>query len=183
MISISRQEIEQAAAGDMKAFRAIYDKTCDFVYGVALRMTASHQEAEEITQDVFMKVYKGLKYFAHRSSLKTWIYRIAVNTTLSRFKRRFWPKTLSLDSLAEHHLKSKASEVFDLEADQRIIKKMLSCLNPNQRLCIILRHAEQMSYEEIAQALKININTVRTHLRRARKKLLLLRKEGPTYEM
>ena len=80
---ISNDVIAQAASGDTGAFEKIYRVFSGFTYSIAFRMVNDPQDAEEIVQDVFMRVFGQLSKFRFESSLKTWIYRIAVNTTLN----------------------------------------------------------------------------------------------------
>jgi len=171
------ETIIKAAQGDLRAFEEIYRAACSLVYGVSFRMSGSCEDAEEITQDVFLKVHKNLKNFEHRASLKTWIYRITVNTTITHQKRKRLKTQVSLDEVGVEKFASPLQESFLDEENKELADKTLSVLNDDQKTCMILRNIEGLSYDEIAQALKININTVRTRLKRAREKLLSVRKE------
>jgi len=87
MENIPRDIIEQAQAGDREAFEKIYKAASGFVYNVALRITNNRQEAQEVAQDVFIKIYHHLKDFGFRSSFKTWAYRITANTAFNAYKK------------------------------------------------------------------------------------------------
>ncbi len=185
MIDIPREVIELARAGDLEAFEQIYKAASGFVYNVALRITNNRQEAEEVAQDVFLKVYHNLRNFEFRSSLKTWVYRITANTALNAYKRisRVRNRTQDLESVEN-------TVVFSEQADKDLIKHdeqktneealalLLNRLNADQRSCIVLREIEGLSYEEIARALKININTVRSRLKRAREAMAAFSQGG-----
>jgi RNA polymerase sigma-70 factor (ECF subfamily) len=185
MVDIPREVIELAKAGDLEAFQEIYKAATGFVYNVALRITNNRQEAEEVTQDVFLKVYRNLKDFEFRASLKTWIYRITANTALNAYKRisKVRNRTQGLESIEN-------TVVFSGQADKDIIKHdeqkaneealslLLGRLNADQRSCIVLREIEGLRYEEIARALKININTVRSRLKRAREAMAAFSQGG-----
>jgi RNA polymerase sigma-70 factor (ECF subfamily) len=179
MEEISRDIIEQAQAGNMQAFEKIYRAASGFVYNVALRITNSSQEAQEVTQDVFLKIYHHLKDFQFRSSFKTWAYRICVNTALNAYKKisRQTSRREDFDSVIDTQAASvdtrkELLEQEELKEKEEQVESLLAVLNPEQRLVIILREIQGLSYEEISQALKININTVRSRLKRAREALL-----------
>src|SRR5512135_2090626 len=87
MKEISRDILVQAAQGDIKAFEIIYRESAGYVYTLAMRITNNAHDAEEVTQDVFLKVYHSLGRFQFRSTFKTWLYRIAVNTALNLYKK------------------------------------------------------------------------------------------------
>jgi RNA polymerase sigma-70 factor (ECF subfamily) len=86
-MDISREILIKAAQGGISEFEALYKAAAGFVYTVALRVTANEQDAQEVTQDVFLKIHKKLKDFRFRSSFKTWVYRITVNTALNTLRR------------------------------------------------------------------------------------------------
>jgi RNA polymerase sigma-70 factor (ECF subfamily) len=183
--SLSPDIIHKAAAGDIQAFEEIYKSASSFVYNVALRTARNREDAQEITQEVFLKVFKSLRDFRFQSSFKTWIYRITVNTALNVLKkaahdrrRQFeYHENISAELSGQTGTAVTSSE----QRDQQVqVGKMLDALNPEQRACIVLREIQGLRYNEIAQALKININTVRSRLKRAREMLL---KRGGYHEV
>ncbi|MBF0486462.1 MAG: sigma-70 family RNA polymerase sigma factor [Candidatus Omnitrophica bacterium] len=163
--------VRQAMAGDIDAFEMIYRKYSGMVYGIALRMTNSVEDSEEIVQDVFVSAHRSLKNFREGSSLKTWLYRISVNTSLNALRRtrsirgRELPMAEGADFEDRRNLQAEAEES---EAIEKKVKDLLALLNPDQRACLVLRAKEGLSYDEIARVLNVNINTVRTRLKRAR---------------
>jgi len=177
MQEIPKDVLLKAARADVGAFEQIYKAACGFVYNVALRITNNEADAEEVTQDVFMKIYKNLKNFQFRSSFKTWVYRITVNSAINACKRT--PKEMKQKADYELALKTQAStqERTEIDQDQRqaLLSRILDILNPDQRACIILRELQGLSYQEIARALRINLNTVRSRLKRARETLMAYR--------
>lgn len=182
---ISVDIIHKASAGDMSAFAEIYKSASSFVYNVALRTARNREDAQEITQEVFLKVFKSLSDFRFKSSFKTWLYRITVNTTLNLLKKSTQDRRRQF---AYHENISAGmpaqAEVMDSSLDQlqrkEQVDKILGNLPPDYRTCIILREMQSLSYEEIAQVLKININTVRSRLKRARGMII---KRGGYHEM
>ena len=170
MQNISEETIVEAAKGDIGAFEDLYNATCSFVYNVIYGMTRSREDTEEVTQDVFLKIYKNLKRFQLRSSFRTWVYRISVNTAINYLKRRAREQGRMIsynDAIKVNTPLQTPSQV-----NEERVSSLLGALNPDQRACIVLRNIEGLSYKEIAKTLHININTVRTRLRRARQALL-----------
>lgn len=183
MEDIPRDLIEQAQAGDIGAFERIYKAASAMVYSVALRVTNSRPDAEEVTQDVFIKIHRSLKDFEFRSSFKTWAYRITVNTALNACRKisRQEAGRQDFDTVIDSQAASVDTRGQIGHAEERDRAKAelsvrLARLNPDQRACIILRDIEGLKYKEIAKALGININTVRSRLKRAR--LAMIRDAG-----
>jgi len=175
-MDISTETINRAQSGDIHAFEDLYKKASGFVYNVALSVTNNKSDADEITQDVFIKIYKNIGKFRSLSSIKTWIYRIAVNTAINHKKasqkhteNREDPETAFRSIAAKERVRDNVAKK---DAKERI-SKLLTILNPDQRACILLREIEGLDYKEIANVLGVNINTVRTRLKRARRKLIL----------
>ena len=174
MHDISADILKKASAGDINSFELIYKETADFVYNVALRIVNNSEDAEEVTQEVFMTVYRKLKYFRFEASIKTWIYRITVNRAINLAKKRSRENMKVTEYEKEFHSGTEATQ--DKEKHNGIIEALLKSLDPDQRACLVLRNMEGLSYKEISDTLKININTVRSRLRRARERLVALRK-------
>ena len=181
MEDISKNILMRASRGDMEAFEIIYKTASDFVYRTALRITNNRDDAEDVTQEVFIKIYQNLKNFQFRSSFKTWAYRITVNAAINTCKgiskemdRRDDDTSLmdrDMDQYASSQIENPET-LIDEEDNEKRIASLLETLNPDQRACIVLREIEGLNYQEISEVLKININTVRSRLKRARETLL-----------
>ncbi|MCM8784024.1 MAG: sigma-70 family RNA polymerase sigma factor [Candidatus Omnitrophica bacterium] len=172
---VSGELLERAGDNDIKAFEEIYRMTSAFVYNVALRITCNQQDAEEVTQDVFIKVYRNLKNFRFRSAFSTWLYRIAVNTAINKYRRKVKEQNLNMEykeNVISASDEEKLNEALEKSDSKATVDRLLRLLDEKQRTCLILREIEGLSYEEIKEVLKIPINTVRTRLKRAREKLL-----------
>ena len=181
MQEIPKDILIQASDGDIKAFEEIYRLASSFVYSVALRITSNVDDAKEVTQDVFIKIHNNLKSFRFRSSFKTWLYRVTTNTALNALKRS--SKDTSRRTDYDITLKAKddrqtVTQGIDREDNKTLLSSLLNSLNPDHRTCIVLREIEGLNYKEISATLGIDINTVRTRLKRAREALLALRKRG-----
>jgi RNA polymerase sigma-70 factor, ECF subfamily len=180
MKDISSELIIKASHGDNNAFKEIYESSCGFVYSVALRIVNNATDAEEVTQEVFIKMYHHLNSFAFRSSFKTWLYRVTTNCAINAYRQRAKERNRSVDfEIASSQIETAVSDQPDTpkEETKDILNKLLSCLSADERACIILREIEGLSYKEIARALKINLNTLRTRLRRARESILIFSKK------
>ncbi len=174
MNDISADILKKASTGDIGSFELIYKNTADFVYNIARCILNNNEDAEEITQEVFITVYRKLRYFRFESSVRTWIYRITVNRAINLAKKRSREKMIS----AKYEKEVSFGAGMNTEKEKRgaVIETLLMSVDPDQRACLVLRNIEGLSYKEISEALKININTVRSRLRRAREKLLALKK-------
>jgi len=181
MSDISSDLITKAAQGDMKAFEEIYKATSGFVYNVALRITNNRDDADEVTQDVFMKVHRNLKNFGFRSSFRTWVYRIAANTAINHSKKaaRHDDHLVEYDpAIHDAPTAGTADRVVERQDAEHLLAALLAVLDPDQRACIVLREIQGLDYRAIAETLNININTVRSRLKRAREKLMVFGRKG-----
>ena len=175
IVEITQELLKRSSLGDMLAFEELYKATSGFVYNVALNITRNCADAEEVTQDVFMKVYRNLKKFQFRSAFKTWVYRITVNTAINRYRRAKKEEQGRLDYdgvIASFPAVNCAAESAIKSDNKEVLNKLLDKLIPEYKACLILREIEGLSYQEIVAALRIPLNTVRSRLRRAREALL-----------
>ncbi len=180
LTGISDEIIRKASDGDLRSFEAIYKATSGFVYNVALRVVNNPEDAKEVAQEVFLNMYHKLKGFRFESSLKTWVYRITVNSALNsaqKTARTRGRETEYQDVVMAGEVTADARTKMDEAHCGEVIEKLLETIDPEQRACVVLRGIEGLSYQEIAETLKININTVRSRLKRAREKLLVSRKK------
>ncbi len=180
MNDIGQDILTKAAQGDLQAFEAVYKASSGFVYNVVFRIVSNKEDAQEVTQEVFMTVYNKLKEFKFQSSFKTWVYRVATNHALNKLKQtsKLRDKTTVIDEQINPPAVAPDVEAnIEKEHHNKLVDEFLNAINPDQRACVVLRNIEGLSYEEIAQSLNININTVRTRLKRAREKMLVLRKQ------
>jgi len=157
------------------------------VYGLVYRMVSDPSDAADTTQDVFLKVFRGMKHFHGESSLKTWIYRIALHEAANR--KRWWFRHKAhetsiepaesegmanrdeamLTALTDQH-QSPFDNVAQRELRQRVDAELRRVAEP-YRTTLILRDLEEMSYEEIAEILQISLGTVKSRLTRGRQAL------------
>ena len=184
MREIPKETIKLAASGDISAFEEIYKVFSSMVYTVSLGVTHDSRDAEEVTQDVFVKVFKGLNRFKFGSSLGTWIYRITMNTAINIHRSGARRRTLGManydeikDNIPDPHDVSK--EDMERRHAKESIDRILGKMSPEHRACIVLREIEGLDYHEMSQILRIPLNTVRSRLKRAREAMAVYaQKEG-----
>ncbi len=175
MQNISEDILIKASRGDTDAFEKIYRATSGFVYNVAFRIANNKEDAEEVTQGVFPTIYRKLKDFRGQSSFRPWVDKMTTNSAINYSKKRSKEKNRTVaynDDLKLVNVHGEMEEKIDKEHQKETITSMLEILKPDQRACIVLRNIEGLSYREVAESLKININTVRSRLKRAREILL-----------
>ena len=140
-----------------------------------LQVTGSPEEAEEVTQDAFIRAFTKLDTFQRNSQFFTWLYRIGFNSALTR--RRKKRAKVSLDQIREDNGLELAGEVDGVDEamlrDERVqlVRIAIDTLTEEHRRILILREMEEFAYEEIAEILQISIGTVRSRLSRARGQL------------
>jgi RNA polymerase sigma-70 factor (ECF subfamily) len=176
IMSDENQLIQEARRGNLTAFEELISSYERRIYNYCLRMTNNREDAEDLTQEVFVRVYKSLKRFKGNSQLSTWIYRIAHNVCIDRY-RKVKLTTVSLSqpkgSDDEREMELPARDFSPEEEAMRMeLKKYLlnsiSELQPKYRSVIVLRDIQNYSYEEIAEILRLPLGTVKSHISRAR---------------
>jgi RNA polymerase sigma-70 factor (ECF subfamily) len=171
--------IERCTAGDELACADLVAAHQRMVYGLAFNLLGDRDEALEVSQEVFLRVFRTLPQFRGQSALRTWIYRIVINQVHNR--QRWWRRRHRSDviSLEEHlrngDVESKRDVLPDRllaskEAAQRIWRAM-DRLPFDQRTALILREVDGLKYEEIAYSLDVAVGTVKSRLTRARQAL------------
>jgi RNA polymerase sigma-70 factor, ECF subfamily len=183
---IDRQLTKSFLGGDESAFEEIVHRHKERIFSVTLALLKNRADAEEMTQDTFIRAYRGLAKFRGDSSLATWLHRIAVNLARNRywyFHRRRKYDTLSLDrplgeegdttfaNMLENPTPTPELETIISEFE-RILKRSMKLLTFKKRELLELWIDEHMTYEQIAEAYGINVGTVKSRLARARENLI-----------
>ncbi|MBC7796261.1 MAG: sigma-70 family RNA polymerase sigma factor [Pyrinomonadaceae bacterium] len=183
--AMERNLLERLKAADSTAYDELIIKFSGDVYGLLFRLTEDAEDARDLTQETFMRVVQAVGKFRGEASLKTWLFRIAINQ--ARNRRRWWQSrhkqtTISLDdagktgdsflheTLADQTAQSPESEMLRRE-QSLILRRALQEIPTNFREAVILRDIEGLSYEEIAVALETNIGTVKSRISRGRDEL------------
>jgi RNA polymerase sigma-70 factor (ECF subfamily) len=168
-------------AGIEDAYEALIARYQQPVYGIAYRLLGNPADASDVVQEVFLKVFRGVGSFREHSSLRTWVYRIAVNEAHNhhRWFTRHCRCEVAMQDSAERSaaLESAAHpgrSPFDhaLESENRtLIEQALANINPVFRTAVVLRDIENLSYEEIAEILQVSMGTVKSRIMRGREAL------------
>jgi RNA polymerase sigma-70 factor (ECF subfamily) len=163
-----------SAAGDHVAFEALYQQYHRRVYSLCIRMLRDRDEAEDLTQDVFLQVYRKINSFQGTSAFTTWLHRLTVNMVLMHLRRKNrWPAEESLDADELHgileqdtpqRLSRPTIEAVDLE-------RAINHLPGGYRLVFLLHDIEGYEHAEISQLLGISVGTVKSQLHKARLKV------------
>ena len=168
-----RELIERCRTGDDTAFAELVDRYKDLVYGLIYRMVADRGLADDLAQDVFLKIHRGLPYFRGEARLSTWIFRIVQNVCVQARSGR--PPDVSLDAGlgGDRPPRQFGSEdrAFDSLEDRDRLDKALARLPPNYRMLVVAHYIKGVQYEALAEALNLPLGTVKTHLYRAKRRL------------
>ena len=179
------QFLEKLRRGDALAYEHLVAEHSGDVYALLYRLTTDPEEARDLTQETFLRAFQSIERFRGDSSLKTWIYRIAINQARNRWRwwrRRKRDVTVSLDATDEHRDKPLAAtlpsenspspeqETLAREREAQL-RDALKGLRRSYREAVILRDVEGFSYEEIARTLQISIGTVKSRISRGRLEL------------
>ncbi|MFL6351502.1 MAG: RNA polymerase sigma factor [Bryobacteraceae bacterium] len=168
-------------AGIEGAYEELIARYQQPVYGIAYRLLGSSADAADVVQEVFLKVFRGVGSFREHSSLRTWMYRIAVNEAhnhhrwFSRHCRRevgmedAADRSMALESAADPG-RSPFDQTLDSE-NRTLIEQALANINPVFRTAVVLRDIENLSYEEIAEILQVSLGTVKSRILRGREAL------------
>jgi RNA polymerase sigma-70 factor (ECF subfamily) len=168
-----RALVERCRAGDETAFQELVDRYKDLVFALIARTVQDRSRAEDLAQDVFLRVHRGLPYFRGEARLSTWIYRIVANVCVQ--DHALTPRTISLDAMsqtpAEASLPSAKDRQFgDLELRDRL-EKAIARLPANYRLLVAAHYLQGVQYEDLAEALELPLGTVKAQLHRAKQQL------------
>lgn len=162
-----RQFVTLFLEGDQRAFYKIVDEYKDEVFNLCYRIIGDYDDADDVAQEVFIRVFKSIAKFRFDSSFSTWLYRIAVNCCNSTLKKRLKRKSESIENYQESLRDDYSSDT----AYSDIVRQAIAKLDKKDRTIIILRDINGLSYDEIATIINITVGTVKSRLSRAREKL------------
>jgi RNA polymerase sigma-70 factor (ECF subfamily) len=182
--TVEAQFIERLRLGEAAAFDRLVAERSGDVYALLYRLTEDAEEARDLTQETFLRVFQSIDRFRGDADLKTWIYRIAINQARNRWRwwrRRRRDVTVSLDAQASSDEQPLSARLRDVSASpeqetlarerEMCLRRALRSLGRSYREVVILRDVEGLSYEEIAATLEISSGTVKSRLSRGRQEL------------
>jgi RNA polymerase sigma-70 factor (ECF subfamily) len=173
-----KQILEHLKNGDEFIFKYVYDLYARMVYNVCVRMTGNKEEAEDVTQDVFIKVFNSINSFREDAKLSTWVYQIAVNICINKLRRNkvirflspdFWEEEKGGKEMADNSLSPE--KTLEKSEMQLIVQNSINALPAKQRTAIILSRYEELSYKEISGIMGLSLSSVESLLFRAKENL------------
>jgi RNA polymerase sigma-70 factor (ECF subfamily) len=183
-----RELVESCQRGEREAFHALFELYKDKVYSIALRYTNDESSAMDIAQDTFLKLFSSIRDFRGQARFESWLYRLVVNSCLDqkRRRRRLLP---FVDQFLEDlgvYGETALEELLRQELSEQV-RSAVTRLPPEQRIVIVLRYTEGLSYEAIAEALGCSKGTVASRLNRAhsvleRRLARLVKEEGGSHD-
>lgn len=171
--------IEKAKAGDVKSFEILIANYKKRAFNIAYRMLGNLEDANDVTQESFLKIYRSIDKFKGKSSFSTWLYSIVSNTCIDFIRKNRKKTTISIDTnydedgyeieIADE--KNTTESLFEKKEIIRSIHDAINRLNHDQKIVIILRDIQGFSYFEISKILNISEGTVKSRISRGRKNL------------
>ena len=175
--SIEADLIERAKLGDAQAFQALYDKHRRRVYSLCLRMTANTAEAEDLTQEAFLQLYRKIATFRGESAFSTWLHRLSVNVVLMHLRKKSLP-AVSLEETTQGGEDDTPKKDFGAEdlalagsIDRLQLQRAVNDLPPGYRTIFVLHDVEGYEHNEIAAIVGCSIGNSKSQLHKARMKL------------
>jgi len=164
--------------GDEEAFRQIVKQYQKTILDLCFRYVGNPEDAEEVTQDVFINLHKAAGSYEPKAKLSTYLYRIAVNLSLNRIRDRKWKRFVPLEFLRRgEENRPVSSEIrepdslLEQKEKQQAVRNAIDSLPTNQRTAVILKRFQGLSYEEIAEVMNCSVSAVEARLHRAKQAL------------
>jgi len=184
-VALDRLLVDRFKSGDDAAFNEMVSRHWDRIYGMVHQLLRNQQDAEEVTQDAFIRAHRGLGSFRGDAAFSTWLYQIATNLARNRYWywwRRRRDQTVSFDQPVSDSNSTPLSEVFstematpgDITVNQELVDHIalgMEKIGAKHREVLILRNVKNLSYEDIATVLGISVGTVKSRIARARESL------------
>jgi len=157
-----RALVQACLEGQPGAFDLIVERHRRAVYQLCYRFVGNHEDASDLSQDVFLRAFRGLRSFRGHSSLSTWLYRIAVNVCLNRLGARNVPEPIDDRQFVDDRAESAAERLLRRERASRL-RRAIARLPRKQRLTVVLRAFHEMSHQQIAEVLGSSVGAVKAN--------------------
>lgn len=167
----------RAAKGDPAAWDQLIELYGERIYNLALRFTGHPAEAEDLTQDIFLKLYRQLNRYRGDVPLMAWALRLSRNLCIDRYRHlrsRHFGQTLGEESLAKLTAEGNPQRHYQQAENRRLVHRALAKMSDGQAMVIILRDLQGFTYEEMATYFEVPIGTVKSRLNRARQQLVTI---------
>jgi len=186
---MDRALVARLKDGDTAAFEEFVYENEKKIYNIAYHYTGNEHDASDITQDVFIRIYKNIQNFHEKSSLSTWVYQIAVNTSIDHLRKKKRQNEISLTQNDENEDSQWDIPDSGYEPEQNYertelcetIRQCIQKLPDDQKQVIILRDINGFSYAEISKILSLEEGTIKSRIFRARNKLKVILKKAGTF--
>lgn len=179
MVNNEEKLIKKCQKGDIDAFETLISSYEKIAYNIALKMLKNREDAMDISQEAFIKVYKSIDKFNFKSSFSTWLYRIVVNTCIDHLKKK--KKVYSIDSTVETQngeihteipdTTNNPEQLMEKKLTKELVHRSINELSETHKVVIVLRDIQGFSYEEISQIIGCSQGTVKSRISRARSAL------------
>ncbi|MDR2763487.1 MAG: sigma-70 family RNA polymerase sigma factor [Tannerella sp.] len=169
--------VKRVQAGETQCFAPLLERYGRPVYSLIVKVVGNREDAEELTQDVFLKAYRSLASFQGNSRFSTWLYRIAYNVAISATRKKKYEWLAIEDNMPDQLAEEDASDVLERESDSERMERLeeaMQQLSPDERALILLFYRQEKPVEEIAAITGLTVSNVKTRLHRIRKKLFVL---------
>jgi RNA polymerase sigma-70 factor (ECF subfamily) len=169
--------VKRIQAGETQCFASLLERHGRPVYSLIVKVVGNREDAEELTQDVFLKAYRSLASFQGNSRFSTWLYRIAYNVAISATRKKKYEWRAMEDNMLEQVAEGDANDIPEQESDDERLEWLeaaLKQLSPDDRALILLFYRQEKSVEEIVAITGLTVSNVKTRLHRIRKKLFAL---------
>lgn len=166
--------VEKVLAGNTRAYSYLVDKYRNMVFTIIVKILGNEEDAEDLSQEVFLKVYKSLGTFKRKSKFSTWIYRIAYNEAITKTRKRKHVIQGLENDIIENYTKDKATEsLYELSSDKQklLLEEVLQKLPENGYIIITLYYKEDFSVKEISKITGMSESNVKVTLHRTRSKM------------
>ncbi len=179
--------VDRISSGDTSAFQELVERHKKKVYYLAYDITGDHHEAEDVSQEVFVKVFRSLNTFQRDAKMSSWLYQIAVNSSIDNLRKKSSKPEISLDTIEKANidyvpLGGGVDMDPERSAESLLLQKHISLalqkISPKERAVFVMRHYNELKMREIAEILNVSVGTVKALLFRAIKKI---RKELSKY--
>jgi RNA polymerase sigma factor (sigma-70 family) len=157
--------------GDRECFEQLYTKYTDIVFRKCLSYLKNKKDAEDVAQEIWVKVFFALPKFEQKSSFSTWLYRITVNQCINALKKQ--RIFVSLDLLFDKgfDIKDEGEDIFSMISDKQQVTEVLSILSKDMKAFLLMKYVDEYTYEEIAEATGLGESAIKMRVARAKKQL------------